>query len=964
MAFTKITADDLVNKGVVGLADTPNLSTVDMQKKFDEIATDVIVPKHNDLIDELEDENAAASLGAVDGAGNPSTVQAELNGIKQQGYTKTEVDALLSNKVDTEPNKGLSTFDFNAGYKAKLDGIEDNANNYVLPKGTQSSLGGVMGDGTTFTIDSNGVGHAVGGGGGGGTTDYNALINKPEMNGKEVIGIKTSEEYGILRPYLLVTSDAGSTITITKGTETITATQKTSTTWEVHPTSYGLWTIHSTLSGADEATSTITIDAVKTYSATVSHISASITVTYPSNATYCKCLKGSTEYVATSNPHTFTVRSLGTWTIETEVDGIVKTTTATISADGDSQSVTIEYADITVTYGNQFRGTTITCTDGTTTYTKTAPSSGNTLVFTIPTAGSWVVSGSYGGDTYSQTVVVSTMTSYTATINVFNATITVTFPYSDGATCTISDGTTTLIATTSPMAFSIPNAGTWQATATLDGVSKNGTAKVITTDGQTETDTIEYGEISLIYDNEFRGESITCVNGGTTITKTAPVGGNTMTFYPPVTGTWVISGTYSGTSYSTSATVTSLSTSVSAILQTTPDGSTVTPTDDIQTWLACAGINDKSYTTLSEVLADSTTLLALMSDNNAVDYLVRSKTWASSSANGLVPTMTDDTHPSGTASASINNDTAWKAFDNDNTTAWNTRVNDDSPVTNQWIEYQFPSAVLVKSAYMRTMNNARLKTFKYQAYNGSSWVDISSNVTVTNGSGYDEITTQLNTTTKYSRYRLYIINCYSYAPYINDLQFYSVSGIPDNSTAMTDIGANNYCANTLLADSDWCTAICNSTYLESVLNVKAPTMTGYTTPSGEVFPNAGSSGYTALWKVFDNDVSTRVEYSTATYPRIGYKFPSATKCIVAKIGGYSWQDNNYKIASYRIQGSNDNSNWTDLSDVITNDATASGQIKTIILSNVANYLYYALYATTGSTARQIESINFYARADV
>ena len=53
-----------------------------------------------------------------------------------------------------------------------------------------------------------------------------------------------------------------------------------------------------------------------------------------------------------------------------------------------------------------------------------------------------------------------------------------------------------------------------------------------------------------------------------------------------------------------------------------PEGSTVTPTDDIQTWLACASITDKTYTTLNEVLADSTTLLALMSNNNAADYLL------------------------------------------------------------------------------------------------------------------------------------------------------------------------------------------------------------------------------------------------------------------------------------------------------------------------------------------------------
>lgn len=54
MAFTKIKEEELVGKGVVGLPDRPSLSTLDMQKKFDELARDVIIPKFNKLSDELE----------------------------------------------------------------------------------------------------------------------------------------------------------------------------------------------------------------------------------------------------------------------------------------------------------------------------------------------------------------------------------------------------------------------------------------------------------------------------------------------------------------------------------------------------------------------------------------------------------------------------------------------------------------------------------------------------------------------------------------------------------------------------------------------------------------------------------------------------------------------------------------------------------------------------------------------
>lgn len=47
--------------------------------------------------------------------------------------TKTEVENLLSNKVDKVSGKGLSTNDFTSAYKTKLDGIATGANKYVHP---------------------------------------------------------------------------------------------------------------------------------------------------------------------------------------------------------------------------------------------------------------------------------------------------------------------------------------------------------------------------------------------------------------------------------------------------------------------------------------------------------------------------------------------------------------------------------------------------------------------------------------------------------------------------------------------------------------------------------------------------------------------------------------------------------------------------------------------------------------
>lgn len=61
------------------------------------------------------------------------------------GYAKTtEVNAALSNKVDKVSGKGLSTNDFTAAYKSKLDSIAPNANNYSLPLAANGTRGGIQ----------------------------------------------------------------------------------------------------------------------------------------------------------------------------------------------------------------------------------------------------------------------------------------------------------------------------------------------------------------------------------------------------------------------------------------------------------------------------------------------------------------------------------------------------------------------------------------------------------------------------------------------------------------------------------------------------------------------------------------------------------------------------------------------------------------------------------------------------
>ena len=455
-------------------------------------------------------------------------------------------------------------------------------------------------------------------------------------------------------------------------------------------------------------------------------------------------------------------------------------------------------------------GATITITKDGTTISATETTSG-TFEVDVPDFGTWTIIMNYGGDTYNQNVTIDTVKIYTTTIMAFSATILVTYP--SGATCTCTGNGQSYTASGTPYNFIVRSAGTYTITVTMDGASK--TASVtITSDGQSAAETIKFGTINLTVDNDFIGETISCVNGGTTITKTAS--STSVTFRPPTTGTWTISGTVNGTTYTTTATVSDLDTPVSATLNVhvIPDGSSVTPTDDVQTWLNCANIWDKNYTTVAEILADSTTLLALMSDNNAADYLVRSTTWASticadatamtdigannyaadalladstwlaaisastyfeSVLNVKVPVMTSNTTPSGVCTGTGNIYTThdyYCAFDGSYENGW--QINQNATSNYFSVGYEFTSAVKCYVGYMYASTN-RWGTWKLQAFDGSSWIDKSETIVSTVSDLY-EGKLIFTSPAAYSKYRFYG-NVRESLPFIQVLQFYGRANV-------------------------------------------------------------------------------------------------------------------------------------------------------------------------------------------
>lgn len=227
-------------------------------------------------------------------------------------------------------------------------------------------------------------------------------------------------------------------------------------------------------------------------------------------------------------------------------------------------------------------------------------------------------------------------------------------------------------------------------------------------------------------DAVFQGEDLILTKGGTTLTQTVPAGLE-VTFNVPSLGTWVLSNTYNADTESIDMNYYGQY-AITLTGHTIPVGSTVTPTDDIQTLLNCADIWDKNYTTLGELLADTTTLQTVISSNNAIDYLVRSTTFA--------------------------------------------------------------------------------------------------------------------------------------------------TDMCADSTAMSYIGLNNYASNTLLANATWAGAIGGSTYYESVLNLKNPTMTSNNTPSGLCFASSYQSDRPP-YKAFANGYWAPTSSDSGAL--VGYMFTQGVK---------------------------------------------------------------------------------------
>ena len=270
---------------------------------------------------------------------------------------------------------------------------------------------------------------------------------------------------------------AGATLTCTDGTTTKTAIVPGTHTVTFHLPNTGTWTISNTL---NSAVLTENITEYTTYTDSLSLVS--IVATFSDQkfvGATVTCKKGDEVYTVTLTSTlkaTFSV-DLGDWTIYNSLTTTQQTVHAT---EYTNYNVSFRLAVITVTCARaEFEGATVTCKDGTNTYTAKVPST-LAVSFAVNT-GTYTVSNTLTTET--KNVSVTEYTDYSMTFGL--ATIAVTLGSNDfvGKTVTCTDGTSTYTATvTSTLAVSFSvGLGTWTISNSLNSKTKTVAATDYTT---------------------------------------------------------------------------------------------------------------------------------------------------------------------------------------------------------------------------------------------------------------------------------------------------------------------------------------------------------------------------------------------------------------------------------------------------------------------------------------------------
>ena len=301
---------------------------------------------------------------------------------------------------------------------------------------------------------------------------------------------------------------------------------------------------------------------------------------------------------------------------------------------------------------------------------------------------------------------------------------------------------------------------------------------------------------------------------------------------------------------------------------------------------------------------------------------------------GNVPVMTSNNAPYGAASAdsAYSGTSSYMAFDDDENTKWvtNTASSGEGP----YIRYAFVNPTCVKRVYIdfRSANTySSVITYKVQASNdGSSWVDLTENQTVTivGSDAHIPVTLNIDNDNYYLYYRVYKI---------------SASASDNNRLAMFTLQ-----------------------FYGRELKVSVPTMTSNTAPYGEAIYSTyvpdNSSGY--AWNAFDNNNSTYWHNNINVAPDnisdswIGYKFGIK---IVPKMLVYSSRHHGGTSripSSIKLQGSDDYSTWTDIEDFTPTSAGSTLQYFSVT-DNISYKALRVILVNGNDRNKDVQTLQFY-----
>lgn len=221
--------------------------------------------------------------------------------------------------------------------------------------------------------------------------------------------------YDKLLPDLIITTTAGSALSLTDGEHTLTGTADSNGKATFKIPSLARWTVTSTLS---DKTSTEIIDILELteeYHLTMEYFTATLTVTSPNGgagavvtATCDGCKYEGT--LNSSGQCTLTVHRQGTYTVkglyENAYSNAPQIYIATEVSTNPSYTIAITFIVLSVTGDPNIL---LTVTDGTSTLTRTSTGQD---IFLLPNAGTWNVYGTLQGNTIGESITITGYGSY------------------------------------------------------------------------------------------------------------------------------------------------------------------------------------------------------------------------------------------------------------------------------------------------------------------------------------------------------------------------------------------------------------------------------------------------------------------------------------------------------------------------------------------------------------------------